>query len=199
MAPESSLPPGWEVSKCSTTKKICYKHSASGAAQWELPLAPPSLSLPDGWRAACELKDGRIRYEHAETRSLQWEKPSEPPVGWRMPQGWVLSKCSTTHRLCYKHSASGAAQWELPLVPSPAAAVVAAERRPLSPRRLNDEDDCDVSVVAEKTANDVVSARFKRARDDGDVLDLSSQPDGKPHKRFRSRGRSATSVIEVLH
>ena len=138
---------------------------------------PSSLAtnLPEGWRAACKTADGRVRFEHVATGSLQWEMPTPPPAGWTMPAGWQHSKCSTTQKLCYQHVASGAVQWDRPH----------PRKRKLPSAVQLDADDDEVLIVAEKTAGEVVKARFDLARARGKIINISSdtQPGSKRARR----------------
>ena len=165
------MPAGWSYmySKCTKTEKLCYKHTRSGAVQWDRPLeAPSAMALPEGWRAACKTTGGRIRYEHLiETRSLQWEKPDPPPAGWTMPAGWSYSKCSDSQKLCYKHLLSGRVQWERP--------YTRGCKRPYdSPLDVNAGEGGVLFVAARTRSEEAADARRKLhvAMDRGEVIDL---------------------------
>ena len=122
--------------------------------------------LQKGWERSVCLTTAKPCYKHAATGSLQWEMPTPPPACWTMPAGWRHSKYSTTQKLCYKHVASGAVQWDRPH----------PRKRKLPSAVQLDADDDEVLIVAEKTAGEVVKARFDLAKARGEIIDISSDP-----------------------
>eukprot|EP00966_Prymnesium_polylepis_P226170 5231778-Prymnesium_polylepis.2 len=98
-----------------------------------------------------------------------------------MPAGWSYAKCGDTQKLCFKHLTSGRVQWERP--------YPRGSKRPPGINPDADVGDGDVRIVAARTAEEAANARFKQAKDRGEIIDISSPHTGPLGPSGRKRAR----------